>query len=67
MDQLLSRVHLKFFITTCPAPWINGRNVVFGEVITGYHHITHIQERYATDDILRRPRDKIVIADCGTL
>ncbi|ETW76945.1 hypothetical protein HETIRDRAFT_422294 [Heterobasidion irregulare TC 32-1] len=55
----------QFFITTAPAPWCDGKNVVFGEVAQGFDIVRTIQTRYASDDILRRPGASVVIARCG--
>ncbi|EIN05320.1 allergen [Punctularia strigosozonata HHB-11173 SS5] len=56
----------QFFITTTPAPWCDGKNVVFGEVVEGQDVISRIQS-FASDDILRKPSVPIVIKRCGTL
>ncbi|CCM05682.1 uncharacterized protein FIBRA_07913 [Fibroporia radiculosa] len=55
-----------FFITTAPAPWCDGRNVVFGEVVEGMELVRKIQS-YHSDDILRRPSVPIVITYSGVL
>ncbi|PCH41881.1 hypothetical protein WOLCODRAFT_25018 [Wolfiporia cocos MD-104 SS10] len=56
-----------FFITTAPAPWCDGRNVVFGEVVSGMDVVRKIQSYYSPDDILRRPSVPIVITHSGVL
>ncbi|KZT00357.1 Der f Mal f 6 allergen [Laetiporus sulphureus 93-53] len=56
-----------FFITTAPAPWCDGRNVVFGEVASGMDVVKKIQTYYNQDDILRRPSVPIVIIRAGVL
>ena len=56
----------QFFITTVSAPWCDGRNVVFGEVIRGMNVVRKI-ESYASDHILYKPSVDIVIVHCGTL
>lgn len=55
-----------FFITTAPAEWCDGRNVVFGEVASGMDVVKKI-ESYHSDDILRRPAVPIRITNCGVL
>ncbi|KAJ8487358.1 hypothetical protein ONZ51_g4221 [Trametes cubensis] len=57
---------LQFFVTTVAAPWCDGRNVVFGEVIRGMNVVRKI-ESYASDHILYKPSVDIVIVHCGTL
>ncbi|KZT38570.1 hypothetical protein SISSUDRAFT_1004643 [Sistotremastrum suecicum HHB10207 ss-3] len=57
----------QYFITTCAAPWLDGRNVAFGEVESGLDVVKAIQKKYASDDILRRPSAKIVISKSGLL
>ncbi|KAI0329350.1 Der f Mal f 6 allergen [Cubamyces sp. BRFM 1775] len=56
----------QFFVTTVPAPWCDGRNVVFGEVVRGMNVVRKI-ESYASDHILYKPSVDIVIVHCGTL
>jgi peptidyl-prolyl cis-trans isomerase B (cyclophilin B) len=42
----------QFFITTVPTAWLDGRHVVFGEVISGYEFIDLIQ------NVQKEPGDK---------
>ncbi|KDQ55147.1 hypothetical protein JAAARDRAFT_37662 [Jaapia argillacea MUCL 33604] len=56
----------QFFITTTTAPWCDGMNVVFGEVVDGMDVVRKI-EAQASDDILRKPRGTILITDSGIL
>ncbi|KAF8271119.1 allergen [Lactarius quietus] len=56
----------QFFITTAAAPWCDGQNVVFGEVVEGLDVVRRIQG-YASSDILRRPSATILIERSGLL
>lgn len=55
----------QFFITTVPTPHLNGKHVVFGEVIQGKSIVRQLErcEKGAND----KPVDEWVIADCGEL
>lgn len=53
----------QFFITTKKTPWLDGRHVVFGKVITG-GDIVKKMEGIKTDG-RDRPVDDIQIIDCG--
>lgn len=55
----------QFFITTVPTPHLNGKHVVFGEVIQGKNIVRELErcEKGESD----RPVDDWVIADCGQL
>ncbi|QEL63117.1 hypothetical protein CJJ09_005313 [Candidozyma auris] len=55
----------QFFITTVPTPHLNGKHVVFGEVIQGKSVVRQLErcEKGAND----RPKEDWVIADCGEL
>ncbi len=54
----------QFFITTVKTSWLDGRHVVFGEVIDGMDVVTKI-EGYGTQS--GKPSAKLVIADSGEL
>jgi len=56
----------QYFITTVAAPWCDGKNVVFGEVIEGLDVVKRIQG-YASSDILRRPSATILVERSGLL
>lgn len=55
----------QFFITTVPCSWLDGKHVVFGEVVDGMNVVTTIENlRCDKND---KPRSNVVIAQCGTL
>ena len=54
----------QFFITTVPTPWLNGKHVVFGEVVENYELVKLI-ESYGTQS--GTPKAKIIISDCGEI
>ena len=35
----------QFFITTAPAPWLDGRHTIFGEVISGYENVEDLEDQ----------------------
>ena len=55
----------QFFITTVVTSWLDGRHVVFGEVLEGYEIVDKIQ------DVKKEPGDKpaktVKIAKSGEL
>jgi peptidyl-prolyl cis-trans isomerase B (cyclophilin B) len=55
----------QFFITTVPTAWLDGRHVVFGEVLEGYEFIDQIQtfEKGGND----KPKKTVKIAKSGEL
>mmetsp|Transcript_14192 Transcript_14192/g.35036 ORF Transcript_14192/g.35036 Transcript_14192/m.35036 type:complete len:201 (-) Transcript_14192:154-756(-) len=55
----------QFFITTVPCPWLDGKHVVFGEVVEGSEVIKAIEG--GNTDRRDRPMSPVVIADCGAL
>ncbi|RWS21560.1 peptidyl-prolyl cis-trans isomerase-like protein [Leptotrombidium deliense] len=54
----------QFYITMDAAPWLNGKHVVFGEVVEGFD-ILQRYEQYGTES--GKPTAKIVITNCGQL
>jgi peptidylprolyl isomerase len=52
----------QFFITTTATPWLNGRHVVFGEVIEGQHVVKEIEKVGTTSG---KPMKQVVISNCG--
>lgn len=56
----------QYFVTTGAAPWCDGKNVVFGEVVEGLDVVKRIQG-YASSDILRRPSATILVERSGLL
>ncbi|NOQ75954.1 MAG: peptidylprolyl isomerase [Crocinitomix sp.] len=55
----------QFLITTIKTPWLDGRHVVFGKVISGMDIVRKI-EKTATD-ASDRPLKDVKITDCGAL
>ncbi len=55
----------RFFITTGPTPWLDGKHVVFGRVLEGYEVVDKVQNLPV--DKAARPGVKVAIADCGLL
>ncbi len=48
-----------------PTPWLDGRHVVFGEVVEGLEVVKAIEStQTGAQD---RPVEAVVIADCGVL
>lgn len=54
----------QFFITTVVTPWLDGRHVVFGEVLEGMDVVKAIE---ALGSQSGKPSKSIVIADSGEL
>jgi len=52
----------QFFITTVKTPWLDGKHVVFGHVVSG-DDVVRAVEAIGSDS--GRTRGTAVIADCG--
>merc|ERR1711977_628394 len=53
----------QFFITTVPCPWLDGKHVVFGKVVSGEEIVTKIENLPTSAG--DKPVSPVVIADCG--
>ena len=54
----------QFFITTVETPWLDGKHVVFGKVLSNYEYIKEIE---AVGSQSGTPTKKVVIVDSGEL
>jgi len=54
----------QFFITFVNTPWLDGKHVVFGEVIEGYDLVKTIE---AVGSRSGKPSAEVIIADCGEI
>jgi len=54
----------QFFVTTVPTPHLDGKHVVFGEVLSGKSIVRQIENLTVQND---KPTKDVVIADCGEL
>merc|ERR1719419_631371 len=54
----------QFFITVKETPWLDGRHVVFGEVVEGYDVVEAME---AVGSRAGKPSKTVTIADCGVL
>merc|ERR1719291_1410496 len=55
----------QFFITTVPTPHLDGRHVVFGEVVEGYDVVEAMEAKGSHGD--GSVRGSVTILDCGEL
>jgi peptidylprolyl isomerase len=54
----------QFFICTVACPWLDGKHVVFGQVVNGYEHVKKM-ESYGSPH--GKPSKTVLISDCGVL
>lgn len=55
----------QFFITTLAAPWLDGKNTIFGKVVKGAGYV-HVIERVDFGSLLRNLKLKqIMVSVCG--
>ncbi|BFZ57878.1 heme binding [Savitreella phatthalungensis] len=54
----------QFFVTTVPCPWLDGKHVVFGEVVEGLDIVKKIESYGSASGTTKT---KITIDDCGTV
>merc|ERR1719408_826815 len=55
----------QFFITVKETPHLDGKHVVFGEVLEGYEEVVKKMEAAGSED--GSTKQKVVISDCGVL
>lgn len=55
----------QFFITFVSCPWLDGKHVVFGEVVDGKGIIDAIHANAASSD--GKPRQAVTVIDSGVL
>ncbi|KAK5958066.1 Peptidyl-prolyl cis-trans isomerase D [Knufia fluminis] len=54
----------QFFVTTVPTPHLDGKHVVFGEVLNGKNIVREIENMKTQSD---KPNEDVLVADCGQL
>jgi len=55
----------QFFITTVKTPWLDGKHVVFGKVISGFDEVVKRVETLGTQS--GAPKARVLIAASGTI
>lgn len=56
----------QFFITTAPAPWLDGKHVVFGRVVRGREVLTRIEQLGSPSGKIQS-KHEVLIVDCGEI
>ncbi|KAJ1693107.1 hypothetical protein LUZ63_009805 [Rhynchospora breviuscula] len=54
----------QFFICTVPTPWLDGKHVVFGQVVEGLNVVQEIEKVGSQSGTTKK---EVVVADCGQL
>jgi cyclophilin family peptidyl-prolyl cis-trans isomerase len=54
----------QFFITLAPAPWLDGHNVAFGEIVEGMDVIQRMESLATPSGV---PSHAVAVVDCGQL
>lgn len=51
-------------MTTAPAPWLNNKHVVFGQVVEGMDVVRMVENTRTTND---KPNQDVTIVQCGEM
>lgn len=54
----------QFFITFVKCPWLDGKHVVFGEVVEGQEVVNFLHQNSSGDG---KPKQKLTISNCGKI
>uniref|UniRef100_A0A7S2SRD0 Peptidyl-prolyl cis-trans isomerase n=1 Tax=Rhizochromulina marina TaxID=1034831 RepID=A0A7S2SRD0_9STRA len=54
----------QFFLTFKPTPWLDGKHVVFGEVVAGFSVLKSIERAGSKEG---EPKEQVIIASCGAI
>ncbi|ESL09353.1 cyclophilin [Trypanosoma rangeli SC58] len=54
----------QFFICTVSCPWLDGKHVVFGQVLRGFDHVKTIEELGTPHG---KPSKTVIVSGCGVL